>query len=232
MVESSRSDSLVSGPLPSPHCSLGILHEAQNDENLLPFAQLLNTQQLPGRTTWQTEDAWDEYSAKIASSLSAAPTPGSDLTSTLSKLARTYNPIWPSTSQPPQIFHQCFCQYPNDESSGRRWQIGIHMTQCPIQSKKAILQAVPEMLQNLHWWYASYLHSWACTLDQYCSSTRLPENQNKNKNGKHKERSSREAACDWLLQSSFSPGSISDTKESPRRLMKLGKRKIIRTEGK
>jgi hypothetical protein len=35
-----------------------------------------------------------------------------------------------------------------------------------------------------------------------------------------------------LLQSSFSPGSISDTKESPRRLMKLGKRKIIRTEGK
>jgi len=163
--------------------------------------------------------------------LSAAPTPGSDLTSSLSKLARTYNPISPSTSQPPQIFHQCFCQYQNAASSGRRWQIGIHMTQYSIQSKKAILQAVPEMLQNLHWWYASFLHSWACTLDQYCSSRRLPETQNKKK-GKHKERSSRQAACDLLLQSSFSPGSISDTKESRRRLMKLRKRKIIRTEGK
>jgi hypothetical protein len=53
--------------------------------------------------------------------LSAAPTPGSDLTSSLSKLARAYNPIWPSTSQRPQIFHQCFCQYPNAESKlGKR----------------------------------------------------------------------------------------------------------------
>jgi hypothetical protein len=40
-------------------------------------------------------------------------------------------------------FHQFFFQYRNTESSGRRWKIGIHMTQYSIQSKKAILQVVP-----------------------------------------------------------------------------------------
>jgi hypothetical protein len=98
------------------------------------------------------------------------------------------------------------------------------MTQYSIQSKKAILQVVPEMLQNLHWWYASFLRSWACTLDQYCSSRRLPENQNKKK-GKHKERSSRQAGCDWLLQSSFSPGSICDTKRKSKKIDEAGEKK-------